>query len=178
MILSGMNAAEVGEIIGAYRDAGEIWHTACLMIYIANLWLPAVYRTCCSAQDLGCLPHLYSHLAAVLPKTYISRQSSPSFASLFHGQVSKAGVHCCYLYQPCSSHHHSDSHNMIHGPLLHVVVCANACVKLLYMHMSNCCICKCIQGYQNQSGLLPWLPTGIGRSRILLMTFMVTTDSW
>lgn len=28
MILSGMNAAEVGEIIGAYRDAGK-GHTCC-----------------------------------------------------------------------------------------------------------------------------------------------------
>lgn len=28
MILSGMNAAEVGEIIGAYRDAGNTPHAA------------------------------------------------------------------------------------------------------------------------------------------------------
>ena len=30
MILSGMNAAEVGEIIGAYRDAGKISRTVSL----------------------------------------------------------------------------------------------------------------------------------------------------
>lgn len=66
MILSGMNAAEVGEIIGAYRDAGETPHAA-------------IWGVCHDEPTLAL--HMYSgrHAASPLLLIQVNQQHSTSW---------------------------------------------------------------------------------------------------